>query len=327
MTRTLYLFTGGTISMSIDAVLGGAVPTLTGQQILAHVPTIPQITTPETIDFARLPGPHMTPQKMWELSELLNSQLDREDIGGAVITHGTDTLEETAYLLDLRLQSPKPVVLVGALRNSSELSWDGPANLEAATRVVLDPAAHGQGVFVVLNDTVHAASEVTKTDTQSLDAFQSPVFGPLAIVEKDRVFWRRRPLSRRSLTNGPMEPRVDLFTMYAGFDPRLLHFALDSDAKGLVIEGTGRGNVPPPALSTIDRAIAAGVPVVIATRVWHGRVLDTYSYEGAGRDLRRRGAIFAGTVNGPKVRIHLMAALGKTASMDQIRSWIEQDQY
>ncbi|HBY61779.1 MAG TPA: L-asparaginase, partial [Solibacterales bacterium] len=148
---------------------------------------------------------------------------------------------ETAYFLDLRHRSEKPVAVVGALRNSSELGWDGPANLEAATRAVIDPEARGQGVFVVLNDTVHAASEATKTDTQALDTFQSPVFGPLALLEKDRICWRRRQTRRRTVRGETFEPRVDLFTMYAGFDPRLIDYAVASGARGLVIEGTGRG--------------------------------------------------------------------------------------
>jgi L-asparaginase len=327
MSRTLFLFTGGTISMSIDPIQDGAIPTLTGQEILAYVPSIPKMTEPELIDVSRLPGPHVTPQQMWELSELVNEQLERPEINGVVVTHGTDTLEETAYLLDLRLTSDKPVAVVGALRNSSELSWDGPANLEGATRVVLDPEARGQGVFVTLSDAVHAASEATKTDTQASGTFQSPIFGPLALIEQDSVFWRRRLVSRRTVSGGRVEPRVDLFIMCAGFDPRLLHYAIDSGAQGLVIEGTGRGNAPPAILPAIDRAAKAGIPVVLSTRCWHGRVLDTYGYEGSGKDLRRRGVIFAGTTNGQKARVHLMLALGKTRSIVEIRRMIEQDMY
>jgi L-asparaginase len=124
-----------------------------------------------------------------------------------------------------------------------------------------------------------------------------------------------------------VETRVDLFTMCAGFDPRLLHYALDSGARGLVIEGTGRGNAPPAILPAIDRARQSDIPVVLATRCWHGRVLDTYGYEGSGKDLRRRGVIFAGTTNGQKARIHLMLALGKTRSVPEIRRMMEQDLY
>jgi len=327
MPRTLYLFTGGTISMSIDPIQDGAIPTLTGHEILAFVPSIPKMTEPELIDVSRLPGPHVTPELMWELSELVNRHLERPEIDGIVITHGTDTLEETAYMLDLRLTSQKPVVVVGALRNSSELSWDGPANLEGATRVVLDPVAAGQGVFVALNESVHAASEATKTDTQASGTFQSPIFGPLALIEQDRIFWRRRLTSRRTVAGGPLEPRVDMFTMYSGFDPRLLQYAIDSGAQGLVLEGTGRGNAPPAIMPALDRAREAAIPVVLATRCWHGRVLDTYGYAGSGKDMRKRGVIFAGTVNGQKARVHLMLALGKTRSVPEIQSMLEQDLY
>jgi L-asparaginase len=323
LKRLIFIFTGGTISMKIDPRMGGAVPVLSPEEILAFVPGLERLTDFEIIDFARMPGPHMTPQKMFELSELLNRQLQRDNIDGAVITHGTDTLEETAYLLDLRLDSPKPVAVVGAMRNSSELGWDGPANLKSAVRVVLDPGSRDKGVFVILNDAMHAASEVTKTHTESMNAFQSPNSGPLGVVDKDRIVWTSMPVRRDSLPGYPIETRVELFKMVAGADDRQLRYSVESGTRGLVIEGTGRGNVPPAVLPGIQYALDRNVPVVLASRCGQGRVLDTYGYVGGGKDLRRRGVCLGGSLPGQKARIKLMVVLGMAQSLPDIQRLME----
>jgi hypothetical protein len=151
------LFTGGTISMRLDPATGAAVPALGAAEILAQVPQLGAVTDFETEDFSRLPGPHVTPEQMWRLARRAAAWLERPDIDGLVITHGTDTIEETAYLLDLVLTSEKPVVLVGAMRTVSDPSWDGPSNLLAATRVAASPGARGQGVLVVMDDHIITA--------------------------------------------------------------------------------------------------------------------------------------------------------------------------
>ncbi|MFN8008721.1 MAG: asparaginase [Terriglobia bacterium] len=325
--KTLFLFTGGTISMKIDPELGVAVPVLSGEEILSFVPGLDQLCEFEILDFSRLPGPHMTPEKMVELSDLLNQQLARKDVQGAVITHGTDTLEETAFLLDLRLQISKPVAIVGAMRNSSELGWDGPANLKAAVRVVLEGKPALQGILIVMNEQILAASEATKTHAESVNTFQSPNFGPLGMIDKDRIVWMRQIARRQTFRAGPIESRVDLVKMVAGSDDRLIQMILEKGTKGLVIEGTGRGNVPPPVLPGIQSAIDQGIPVVIATRCQAGRVLDTYGYEGGGRDLRRRGAIFAGFLPGQKARIKLMVVLGQVQELAEVKRLMEEGAY
>lgn len=322
MSKLLFIFTGGTISMRIDPARGGAVPALSGEEVLAFLPGQCAWTEREVIDYGRFPGPHMTPQRMWDLSEVLLRELARPDVDGAVVTHGTDTLEETAYFLDLRYHGDKPICVTGAMRNASELSFDGPANLCAAGRVAMDAAARGQGVMVVLNDRVHAAEEATKTDTQALETFQSPLFGPLGLVDADRVIFARRRTARPVIETAGFEPRVDLLTMYAGADGRLIDAAVATGAQGLVIEGTGRGNVPPEVLPALARAVER-IPVVLATRCAQGRVLDTYAYEGSGRDLRALGVFFAGTLSPVKARIRLMLALGCTRDRAGLRELLE----
>lgn len=327
MSTVVFFFTGGTISMKHDEARGGAVPALSGEEILAHDPELAREAAVEVVNFSRLAGPQVTPRHMWDLSEQIRRQLAREEVAGAVVTHGTDTLEETAFFLDLRHHSPKPVIVIGAMRNASELSYDGPANVRSALRVAIDPAARDQGVFVVLNETIHAAAYATKMDTQSIETFQSPVFGPLGIVDKDRVFFARQLKFRQRIETSAFEERVDLFQMYAGADGRFIDAARQYGAQGIVIEGTGRGNVPPMTVPAIQRAIDAGLPVLLATRCAQGRVLDTYAYEGSGRDLRNRGVIFAGNLTGPKARILLMLALGITKDPLDLRRMIEAHQY
>lgn len=321
--RLATFFTGGTISMRIDPATGGAIPMLSGEEIIAQVPGLNDLAEFELINFDRLPGPHWTPQRMLELARAVEQTLRDEAIVGAVVTHGTDTLEETAYFLDLLLGAGKPVVFIGAMRTSSELSWDGPENLAAAVRVAIDPAARSLGVVVAMNSQIISAAEATKTHTESTDTFQSRDFGALGFVDKDRVIVMRHPYEREHIAAEKVESRVEIIKMFAGAGGRFIDFAVGDGAHGLVIEGLGRGNVTIPAMAAVQRAIDAGLPVVITSRCPRGRVLDTYAYEGAGKPLRRAGAILGGMLPSHKARIKLMLALGAGWSVERIRESFE----
>ena len=321
--RIAIFFTGGTISMRIDPQTGGAVPALSGEEIIAQVPGLEELAEFDVINFGRLPGPHWTPQRILELAHAVRAKLDNDSIDGVVITHGTDTLEETAYCLDLLLNARKPVVFVGAMRNSSELSWDGPANLRSAVRVAAATDARYLGVLVVMNEELIAALEVTKTHTEKTDTFQSRDFGPLGMVDKDRVIVTRRPAEREQIVTDRIEERVEIIKMYAGADGRFINYAIDDDARGLVIEGLGRGNVTVPALAAIERAIKQDIPVVITSRCPRGRVLDTYAYDGGGRQLTRLGVLLGGMLPSHKARIKLMLALGAGWNREQLRASFE----
>ena len=261
---------------------------------------------------------------MLKLARAVRAKLDDAEIDGAVITHGTDTLEETAYCLDLLLHVGKPIVFVGAMRNSSELSWDGPANLRSAVRVAAAEDARDLGVLVVMNEELIAASEATKTHTEKTDTFQSRDFGPLGLVDKDRVIVTRQPTRREQIVTEQIEERVEIIKMYVGADGRFINYAIDDGARGLVIEGLGRGNVTVPALAAIERAIKQGIPVVITSRCPRGRVLDTYAYDGGGRQLTRLGALLGGMLPSHKARIKLMLALGADWDHEQLRGSFEQ---
>jgi L-asparaginase len=307
--RVLLLATGGTISMRQDALLGGAVPRLSGEEILASVPGWEEHAAVEVREFGRYPGPHMTIERMWELRSAILGAME-DGVEGLVVTHGTDTIEETVYLLDRSLPPGVPVTVTGAMRNISELSWDGPANLLAAIQVAASPEARGRGAMVVMDERIVQGAEVVKTHTEEFGTFQSPNWGPLGIVDKGRVLFYRE--SRRKGALAPERPTVpvDLIKIVAGADSRLIEASLDSGAHGVVLEALGRGNVPPAAVPGIRRWTEAGKPVVLTSRSLRGRVLDTYAYAGGGHELREMGVIFGDHLTGQQARIELMLALG-----------------
>jgi L-asparaginase len=316
------LFTGGTISMRVDPGTGAAVPAMSGEEIVSRVEGLRDEAHLTLEDYARLPGPHVTPDWMWRLRAHVADRLADPSVDGVVLTHGTDTLEETAFLLDLTLDSDKPVVLSGAMRTVSDAGWDGPANLMTAVRTAVHPGARGRGVLVAVGEEVLAAAEATKWHTQALSAFRSPR-GPLAILDRGQVVFQRAPFRVPALRAARLVPEVDLHIMATGVDDALLQASLARGARGLVIEATGAGNVPPGVLPGIRAAIGAGVPVVIVSRCVEGRVAAAYGYEGGGKVLHDLGAIFGQDLSGPKARIKLMVALGTTSDLAEIRALFE----
>lgn len=327
MKKVAIIFTGGTISMKIDDRLKAAIPALSDQEILEKVSGIEKIAETETFHYGSLPGPHISPEVMLDLSRKIKEYLDRDDIEGVVLTHGTDTLEETAYFLDVILDCNKPVVVTGAMRNGSELGYDGPANLSAAICTVVSKQSLGRGVLVVFNNSVYGADEVLKTHTLSLDTFQSMDFGPLGIVDQDEVIYYRGKREIQSINTDKIESKVALIKSVAGMDSELIYYYLKEGYKGLIVEAMGRGNVPPRMVAGIAKAIEMKVPVVIVSRCPKGRVLDSYGYEGGGKGLRSLGAIMGDNLSGPKARLKLMIILGMTNDLETVKKLFEKDLY
>jgi L-asparaginase len=304
------VFTGGTISMRHDIALGGAVPALSGRDILAAARGVEAVAEVEVDDFGSFPGPHMSPARMWALRERVLEHLDRNDVEGVVITHGTDTLEESAYLIARSSVTEKPIVFTGAMRAASDLGWDGPANLIAAVRTAASTEACGQGVLVVMGERIFAGADVTKSHTHMLDAFESPGLGPLGVVDDSRVVFRREtPTTRTVVMAERLAEPVDIIYTWTGADSRLLDTSR-ADGLGVVVAAMGRGNVPPDMIPGIERWIDEQKPVVIASRAQRGRVGPTYGYPGGGRRLLEAGAIFAGSRRPQQARIDLMLGLG-----------------
>jgi L-asparaginase len=317
------VFTGGTISMRHDASAGGAVPSLRGKDILDLAPGIDRFAKLEVDDWGAYPGPHMTVERMWALRARIGEHLARREVDGVVVTHGTDSLEESAYLVARSLKSTKPVVFTGAMRTSSDLGWDGPGNLGAAVLVAAAEVSRGQGVMVVMNDRIYSALDVTKVHTAMLDAFDSPGLGPLGVVDDGSVIFRRA-LPNDVATIEPESPAtpVDIVYAWAGADSRLL-LASARMARGVVVAAMGRGNLPPDMLEGLDAFLSVGKPVVISSRSARGRVGPTYGYPGAGRRLLERGVIMSGGRRPQQARIDLMLGLGMGWSTEEIRPIFE----
>lgn len=314
------LFTGGTISMRIDVVAGGAVPALSAAEILGSARGIERVASVWPEQWGRYPGPHMTVARQWALRARIAELVADPAVDGVVVTHGTDTLEETAYLVARSLDVTKPVVFTGAMRSSSDLGWDGPQNLLDAVRVAAAPESAGHGVLVVMGGRIFAALEEAKTHTHELDAFEAPGLGPLGIVDEEQVLYRRRLLNAAPVIapDAPAEP-VDIVTTWAGADARLLDASREGGALGVVVAAMGRGNVPPEVVPGIERWVASGRPVVITSRAPRGRVGQTYAYPGGGRKLYEAGALFAGARRPAQARIDLMLALGAGYGADALR--------
>lgn len=325
--RIAVIFTGGTISMKVDERLAAAIPALSSEEIMSMVTNIDKVADIEIKTFGSYPGPHMTPDLIWELKELVSETILRSDIDGVVITHGTDSLEETAYFLDLCILTEKSIIMVAAMRNGSELGYDGPANLSAAICTAVSNDSHGKGVLIVLNNEINSAREATKSHTLSLDTFKSLEFGPLGIVDNDVAVYYRNCLKHDHIETQSFEPNVELIKACVGANSNYMNFAIDNGSKGFVIEAMGRGNVPPEMKTGIERALSNNIPVVIVSRCPMGRVLDSYGYPGAGKDLRNLGAIFGGNLNGQKARIKLMLALGQTENIEIIKNIFEETSY
>jgi len=298
--------TGGTIAMRHDEAAGGAVPQLGASDFRAALPR--DISALCTEEIVNLPSSHFTLETLEHIRNRVAELTEDPGALGVVVTHGTDTMEETAYLLDLTVPGEKPLVLTGAMRTASDAGYEGYANLLAAVRVAAAPAARGLGAVIVFNDEVHAARRVTKMHTLSPATFQSPGWGPVGRVEGDAVIIDQR-LERERVPWHGLEPQVTLLKLTVGVGPDLLEEALERGARGVVIEALGGGRVPPWWLPLIEGVRQRGVPVVIASRCPSGRVWDGYGYRGAYHSLADLGCLFAAGINGQKARIKLMAVL------------------
>jgi L-asparaginase len=315
--KVVLIGTGGTIASRYDAAQGRVVASASADDLVAMLPGAASVAELEVDDFATVHSFGMTLGFALDLTRRINATLARPDVAGAVVTQGTDTMEETCYLADLLLEGDKPAVFTGAQRKADEPDADGPRNLADAIRVAASPAARGLGAVLCFNGRIHAGRDVTKVHASAVDTFQTFEVGALGEIDGDAVIIHRRPALRRTFAIDQLEERVDLVRLSLGTDSRLIDAAVDSGAKGLVVEAFGRGNGPPWLTATLAQAIAAGVTVVVTSRCPAGRVLPVYG-GGGGRDLEDAGVIFAGDLKGAKVRILLMVLLSHPASGNRV---------
>lgn len=310
--KVIVITTGGTIAMRYDTEKKGAVPAVEGKALLEAVPVLQGICPLEVKEFSNIPSCWMTPRRMRELALAAEEALSAEDVAGVVITHGTDALEESAYFLDLFLASDKPVCFTGAMRHAGDISADGPHNLVCAVRTALAPQCRGYGVLVVMNNEIHAARTVAKMHTGNVCAFASPFWGPLGYVDDDAVVMRQAPLERAHLRPDTPAEHVPILKTYTGMDDMLSEALASAELDGLIVEGFGRGNVPPSVVPALRRILEREIPVVVTSRVPGGRTLGVYAAEGAGEHLRHLGVLLGGELSSQKARLKLMLALGVT---------------
>lgn len=262
------------------------------------------------VEWACLPSPHMTPELMFKLAGDVDAMLARPDVGGAVITHGTDLMEETAFMLDLLVDSKKPVVITGSMRSHGEPGYDGLRNLGSALRACALPLPPGTGVVLLMTDKLFAAREVTKVHSMGVDAFDSPGSGPIGSCVAGGVQLFRTPVPHMPFSAKRIEPNVDLISLAPGMNGRFLACSREHGAKGLVVEAFGAGNVPPAALPELKACVDAGMPIVLTSRCIEGGVWPVYGYSGGANSLQDMGLILGGNLRAQKARLLLMVALG-----------------
>ncbi|HEG7297973.1 TPA: asparaginase [Staphylococcus aureus] len=321
MKHLLVIHTGGTISMSQDQ--SNKVVTNDINPISMHQDVINQYAQIDELNPFNVPSPHMTIQHVKQLKDIILEAVTNKYYDGFVITHGTDTLEETAFLLDLILGIEQPVVITGAMRSSNEIGSDGLYNYISAIRVASDEKARHKGVMVVFNDEIHTARNVTKTHTSNTNTFQSPNHGPLGVLTKDRVQFHHMPYRQQALETVNEKLNVPLVKTYMGMPGDIFSFYSREGIDGMVIEALGQGNIPPSALEGIQQLVSLNIPIVLVSRSFNGIVSPTYAYDGGGYQLAQQGFIFSNGLNGPKARLKLLVALSNNLDKAEIKSYFE----
>ena len=307
------LFTGGTISMQRDPAAGGNVPAHAGDALVGYTPGLGELGEYRIENWAMLPACHLGPERLWELRERVKEVAESPEVDGIVITHGTDTIEETAYLLDRTLAPRVPVVITGAMRTSSDLDWDGPTNLLDAAGVAANPESRGLGVLVAFHGKIFAGRSTVKVHTTDPDAFAAPHASPLGSVSTGRASYHAAAATRREAKEsrfrlGGLSAQVALISVIVGDDGTLLDLARP-EYDGVVVVAFGSGNVPPRAVPAMKRWLSDGKPVVVASRCPLGIVTPLYAFEGGGSRLVQMGVLPAGPRTPSQARMELTIAL------------------
>ena len=318
MKKILVLHTGGTISMQADQ--NGTVES-------SPINPMTQVTSPlenievVSVDFFNLPSPHIQIDHMMMIYKKIREEASHFD--GFVITHGTDTLEETAYFLDTMSIPQKPIVMTGAMRSSNELGSDGIYNYRTALRVAADEKSADKGVLVVMNDEIHAAKYVTKTHTTNVSTFQTPTHGPLGLVTKREILFFKAADKRVRFDLQAINGVVPIIKSYADMDTILLDALVEAPISGLVIEALGAGNLPPASIAAIKKLINKQLPIVLVSRCFNGIAEPVYAYDGGGIQLEELGVLFVKELNSQKARIKLLIAVNAGLNGQDLADYIQ----
>ena len=321
MKKILVLHTGGTIAMKEDLLTGGVSPDVINPLMDAEI-AIPQSVELFVEDIFNLPSPHIMPEHMLRLKNRIQQAISQQ-FDGIVITHGTDTLEETAFFLDTTIGQQIPIAITGAMRSSNELGSDGLYNFESAIRVAACPEAKKKGVLVVMNDEIHSARYVTKTHTTNVATFRTPTLGPIGIVTKQRILFMQELLETKQLDTKTVTGLIPIVKAYAGMHGDLIEALGESEVDGLVIEALGAGNLPPETIPAIKKLLAKEVPIVLVSRCFNGIAEAVYEYAGGGKELQELGVIFCNSINSQKARLKLLIATNNALSKEQLISFMQ----
>ena len=316
--KILVLHTGGTISMQADA--SGAVVT-SSDNPMNHVSNPLEGIQVYALDFFNLPSPHIKPKHMLALYQKIKEEANNYD--GVVITHGTDTLEETAYFLDTMEVPHMPIVLTGAMRSSNELGSDGVYNYLSALRVASDDRAADKGVLVVMNDEIHAAKYVTKTHTTNVSTFQTPTHGPLGLIMKQEILYFKTAEPRVRFDLDHIQGLVPIISAYAGMTDELIDMLDLEQLDGLIIQAFGAGNIPKETAQKLESLLQKGIPVALVSRCFNGIAEPVYAYQGGGVQLQKSGVFFVKELNAQKARLKLLIALNAGLTGQDLKDYME----
>ncbi|WP_459523890.1 asparaginase [Leuconostoc lactis] len=317
--KILVLHTGGTISMhegENGGVETGVENPLTGVKL-----ALPDVElTVENI--FNLPSEHIGPVHMLQLQQRILAA--KQAFDGVVITHGTDTLEETSFFLDSTLAVDFPIVMTGAMRSSNELGSDGLYNYQSALRVAAHDDSRHRGVLVVMNDEIHAARFVTKTHTTNVATFGSPISGTMGLLTKHQIIYFYDLPKRHVLPINSVKQNIPVLKAYAGMDGQLLELLAAAKIDGIIIEALGAGNLSKEAANGVLYLLSRNIPVVIVSRSFNGVAEPVYDYLGGGVQLEKAGAIFATSINGQKARLKLLIGLENHLDDVALKNYLHQ---
>ncbi len=316
MRNVRLIATGGTIAADRVVPGGPVVAIRSGDDLLARLHDPLEGIAVSVENFAAVGSYALDLATVHRLIGRIRMALERDDCDGVVVTHGTDTMEESAYLSDLLIGSGKPVVFTGAQRNAGDPDTDGPRNMADAIRVAASSKSAGLGTVVVFEGDIHAAREVTKAHSSRVDAFRSPGYGKLGEVDRGAVFFSRHPGARQTVPDHGVVAEVELIKLGLGSRPDYLRYCATNGTRGVVLEAFGRGNAPVGFAAVVGDLVSRGIPVVVASRCAEGRAMPLYGADSGGTSLAAAGAIFAGELAGIKARLLLSVLLAADASPD-----------
>lgn len=322
MAKITLFATGGTIASTRTADGSSVSASVSGAALKEKLHAPLDGIEVEVVEFSTVGSFGIDLPLAFSLSSQINAALEKADCDGVVVTHGTDTMEESCYLTHLLREGEKPIIFTGAQRHAGDIDSDGPRNLGDAIMVAASPKARSLGALIVFEQEIHAARDVTKVHTSRVDTFRSPGLGKIGDIDGTDIRIARIPALEETHRIDRIETRVELFKLTMGCSPWMLDAAADIGSRGIVLEAFGRGNAPPAFVEAIARVTQKGIPVIVCSRCAEGLTRAVYGGGGGGHDLVEAGAVLAGSLSGVKARLLLSVLLAEGHDRSAIaRRW------